>query len=81
MVVRIKIALEQEEYSGLLRLALTEMRNPQEQLRFILVRHLKRARLLSCELDLAQTAKQPAFLVTTKSQQENKKNEQSPAEA
>jgi hypothetical protein len=71
MVVRIKITLEQEEYSGLLRLALTEMRNPQEQLRFILVQHLKRARLLPCKLDSVQTAKQPAFLVTAKNQQEN----------
>ena len=46
MVIRIKITLEQEEYSGLLKSALSEMRSPQEQLRFILIRHLKRARLL-----------------------------------
>ncbi len=46
MVVRIKVALEQEEYSGLLRLALSEMRNPQEQMRFVLQQELKRLGLL-----------------------------------
>lgn len=46
MVVRIKVTLEQEEYSGLLKLALSEMRNPQEQLRFMLREELKRLGLL-----------------------------------
>ena len=36
MVVRLRIALEQEEYSALLKLALAEERNPEGQLRFIL---------------------------------------------
>jgi hypothetical protein len=36
MVVRLRIVLEQEEYSALLRLAISEERNPEGQLRFIL---------------------------------------------
>jgi len=46
MVVRIKVTLEQEEYSGLLKLALSEMRNPQEQMRFMLWQELKHLGLL-----------------------------------
>jgi len=46
MVVRIKVTLEQEEYSGLLKLALSEMRNPQEQMRFVLRQELKHLGLL-----------------------------------
>ena len=51
MVVRIKIVLEQDEYSALLKLSLSEMRNPEEQLRFLLIKHLKRLRLLSEKKD------------------------------
>ena len=36
MVVRIKIAIEQEEYSALLALALTELRSAEDQLHFIM---------------------------------------------
>ena len=42
MVVRIKLAFDQEEYSALLKLALSELRNPEGQLRFILRQELIR---------------------------------------
>jgi hypothetical protein len=35
MIVRLKLAIEQEEYSALLQLALSELRNPESQLLFI----------------------------------------------
>ena len=46
MVVRLKITIEQDEYSGLLKLALSEMRNPESQLRFILRQELEKMGLL-----------------------------------
>lgn len=49
MVVRLKITVEQEEYSGLLTLALSQVRNPESQLRYILRRELLRLGLLSEE--------------------------------
>ncbi len=47
MIVRIKLAIEQEEYSALVKLALSEMRNPEEQLHFIQREKLANAGLLS----------------------------------
>jgi len=47
MVVRIKVVLEKEEYSALVKLALIEMRNPEEQARFMLIQYLKRRELQS----------------------------------
>ena len=38
MVVRMRIAVEQDEYSALMRLAVEELRNVEEQARFI-IRH------------------------------------------
>jgi hypothetical protein len=46
MVTRIKVALEQPEYNGLLEIANQELRNPQDQLRHILREELKRRGLL-----------------------------------
>ena len=40
MVVRMKLKIEQEEYSGLLKLALSVMRNPEDQLRYMLRQQL-----------------------------------------
>lgn len=36
MIVRLKIAIPESEYSALLKLALTELRTPEHQLHFIL---------------------------------------------
>ncbi len=66
MVVRIKITLEQEEYSGLLKLALSEMRSPQEQIRFGLCQELKR-------LGLLQEGGKP-FIKTQNTQKRKRKN-------
>jgi hypothetical protein len=42
MVVRMKITLEQTDYSELLKLALSELRTPESQLLFILRKELDR---------------------------------------
>ena len=47
MVVRIRLTLAQQEYSALLKLALSNLRNPEEQLRFLLIQELTRLGLLS----------------------------------
>lgn len=47
MVVRMKLVIEQDEYSALLRLARGELRNPESQLHFILRKELKRNGLIS----------------------------------
>jgi hypothetical protein len=47
MVVRMKLVIEQDEYSALLRLALAELRNPESQVHFILRKELKRKRLIT----------------------------------
>ena len=47
MVVRLKLVLEQAEYSALLNLAVGELRNPADQARYILVAELQRLGLLS----------------------------------
>lgn len=46
MVVRMKITIEQQDYSALLKLALAEERNPEGQLRHILHNELKRLGLI-----------------------------------
>lgn len=66
MVVRIKTTLEQEEYSGLLKLALSEMRNPQEQMRYVLCQELKRLGFLQ------ENGKQ--FIKTRNTQRRRRKN-------
>jgi len=53
MVVRIKVVLEQEEYSALLKLAISEMRSPEEQVRFMLIKHCRRLKLLSVNKGLS----------------------------
>jgi len=47
MVNRITLTLEQPEYSALLKIAIVELRNPQDQVRFILRQELERRGLLS----------------------------------
>jgi hypothetical protein len=47
MVVRIKVTLEQYEYSALLKYASCVMRNPEEQVRFMLIQKLRRLGYLS----------------------------------
>ena len=46
MVTRIRVVLDQPEYSGLLRIAEKELRNPSDQLRHILRLELRRRGLL-----------------------------------
>ena len=46
MVNRIKLTLEQAEYSALLKVAGDELRNPTDQARFILRQELERRGLL-----------------------------------
>jgi hypothetical protein len=46
MVNRITITLEQPEYSGLLNMAVDELRNPQDQMRWLLRCELARQKLL-----------------------------------
>ena len=46
MVTRLTVTLEQPEYSGLVKLAVGELRNPPDQLRFILRQQLATAGLL-----------------------------------
>jgi hypothetical protein len=42
MVNRVTLTLEQPEYSALLKVALAELRSPQDQARYILRRELER---------------------------------------
>lgn len=46
MISRLKVALPQAEYSGLLDLAETELRSPDEQMRYLLRQELIRRGLL-----------------------------------
>ena len=46
MITRLRLALEQDEYTALLQLAADELRNPTEQLRKILRDELKAHKLL-----------------------------------
>lgn len=46
MVNRLRLTLEQDEYSALLKIAVAELRNPEDQARFIIRRELERAGLL-----------------------------------
>ena len=48
MSVHLKLSIEPEEYSALLKLALSEMRNPESQLRFFLRKEL-------CDLGLIKS--------------------------
>jgi hypothetical protein len=41
MVTRLQVTLEQNEYTGLLKLASDEMRNPADQLRYMLKQALR----------------------------------------
>jgi len=47
MVVRLKLVLEQDEYSALMESALADLRNPSDQARFILRQELERLGLLN----------------------------------
>lgn len=58
MVVRLKITLEQSEYTGLMKLALAEMRSPGDQLRYIVRQELINMGLL-VEKDHQEEIKTP----------------------
>lgn len=42
MINRVTVTLDQGEYNSLLQIALNELRNPQDQMHYILRRELKR---------------------------------------
>mgnify|MGYP001095059517 FL=1 len=58
MVMRLQIALTSLEADGLLKLANADLRDPREQMRFILRKELERAGLLV--LDSQSREEQPA---------------------
>ena len=62
MINRVTVTLEQSEYSALLEVAIAELRNPPDQLRYILRRELERlGRLPPADAaDQAQKHKQQA---------------------
>lgn len=47
MVNRIKVTLEQPEYSALLKKATAELRNPEDQIRYMVREELRRSGLLT----------------------------------
>ena len=49
MVKRLTLTLEQPEYSALLKVAMAELRNPQDQARYILRRDLENRGLIPSE--------------------------------
>ena len=55
MVVRMKITLEQTDFSALLKLALSELRTPESQLLFILRKELSLHPKSVTESDFVQT--------------------------
>jgi hypothetical protein len=57
MINRIKLALEQDEYAALLKVAGAELRNPADQARHILRQDLTRRGLLSADAPTPITAK------------------------
>jgi hypothetical protein len=63
MVNRIKLTLEQDEYSALLKMAVSELRNPPDQARHILRQELSRRGYLPADpipADLAHDKTPPA---------------------
>jgi hypothetical protein len=50
MVVRLRLVIEQELYSALLKWALSEERNPEGQLRYVLRRELEQQGWLSSDV-------------------------------
>jgi hypothetical protein len=46
IVIRLKIPLEQDEYSALLKIASSDLRNPVDQTRFILRQYLEKCGFL-----------------------------------
>ena len=49
MVNRLTLTLEQPEYSALLKIAIAELRNPPDQVRYLLRQELERRGLLSTD--------------------------------
>lgn len=60
MVTRVKVALDQPEYSALLRLAIDELRDPPDQLRHILRQELERRGLWPAPTEELQPERLPA---------------------
>ncbi len=61
MITRLKLALEQVEYSALLKSAMADLRNPADQARFILLRELERRGLLEALATPPTNAPAPAL--------------------
>jgi hypothetical protein len=59
IVTRLKLPLEQEEFSALLKVADKELRNPTDQARFILRQELARRGLLLIQADLSHVEVSP----------------------
>ena len=55
MVNRVTVTLEQPEYSGLLKMAIEELRNPPDQIRFVLRQELKQRGLLPADEQYVET--------------------------
>ena len=49
VVTRVTVTLEQPEYAALLEIAARELRNPADQLRYVLREELARRKLLPCD--------------------------------
>jgi hypothetical protein len=52
MINRVKLNLEQDEYSALLKVAVAELRNPADQARHILRQDLQRRGLLPADVQM-----------------------------
>jgi hypothetical protein len=59
IVTRLKLPLEQAEYTALLKIAGNELRNPVDQARFILRQELERRGLLKAEHVTTAAAEDP----------------------
>lgn len=59
MVMRLKLTLEQPEYSALLKVATDELRNPVDQARFIIREELERRGFLLIEKDIQSVGSNP----------------------
>jgi hypothetical protein len=64
IVTRLKLPLEEAEYTALLRAAGKELRNPVDQVRFILRQELERRGLLIREYQVNADSKQEGSHVT-----------------
>ena len=59
MVMRLKLTLEQPEYSALLKVATNELRNPVDQARFIIRKDLERRGFLLTSKEIQSVDSNP----------------------